>query len=103
MSPAEPKNPFYFLLLLSSMLFAITALAYAVVPMLEQRARDAGQIPPPSLWRDSLRDDGWMWLLIELAAMVVFSLASMGLDRLRSLKKQRVENTIAAADRETHR
>src|SRR5436853_631937 len=42
MPQPEPRNPFYFLLLAASLLFVVTALAYAVVPVLEEKARDAG-------------------------------------------------------------
>src|SRR5260370_6566674 len=90
----EPHNPFYLLLLLASLLFVLTALAYGVIPVLEQKALDAGQAPPPSPFRDSLRRDGGTWLLCELAAMTILGFASMGLDRLRSLKKRRAEATI---------
>ena len=100
MPPSEPKNPFYFLLLFSGVLFAVTALAYAIVPTLEQRARDAGQIPPESAFRDALRNDGWKWLLLQLTALVAFSIASMALDRLRSLKKERAQSTIAPTERD---
>ena len=93
-APREPHNPFYLLLLVASLLFVATALAYGVIPVLEQKAADAGQPPPPSPFRDALRRDGGAWLLWELAAMTAFGLASMGLDRLRSLKKQREEATI---------
>jgi hypothetical protein len=93
MSP-EPRNPFYLLLLVVSLVFVLTALAYGVVPVLEQRAADAGQPPPPSAFRDWLREDGGKWLLVELAVMMVFGIASMVLDRLRSLKKERAEATI---------
>jgi hypothetical protein len=89
MLPSEPRNPFYLLLLIASLLFVATALAYAIVPTLEERAVEAGQAPPQSAFRDSLRTDGWLWLLIELGAMVVFGALSMVLDRLRSLKKER--------------
>jgi hypothetical protein len=92
--PPEPRNPFYLLLLVASLLFVVTALAYAVVPTLEEKAKEAGQLPPPSPLRESLREDGWKWLLVEVAAMVVLGLASMGLDRLRSLKKEREEARI---------
>ena len=94
MSPPEPRNPFYFLLLLASFFFVVTALAYAVVPTIEQKAIRAGEIPPPSPWRDALRQDGWKWLLYELGAMIFFGLASMGLDRLRRLQKERASATI---------
>jgi hypothetical protein len=91
---AEPRNPFYFLLLLASLLFTVTALAYAVVPVLEEKARDAGELQQPSALRDALREHGGSWLLYEVAAVVVFGLLSMGLDRLRRLKKERAEATI---------
>jgi hypothetical protein len=65
------------------------------VPTLEEKAKEAGEFPPPSQLRDALRTDGWKWLLIEVAAMVVFGVLSMGLDRLRRLKKERAEATIS--------
>src|SRR5205807_4162952 len=95
MTSSEPRNPFYLLLLVASFLFVLTALAYAVVPTLEEKAKEAGEVPPPSEIRDALRNDGWKWLLVEVAAMLVFGLASMGLDRLRRLKKDRAETKIA--------
>ena len=85
----EPRNWFYLLLNLASLLFAVTALAYAVVPVLEQKAADAGQPPPPSALRDSLREDGWLWLLCEAVVVVVLAVTSMGLDRYRRWKKER--------------
>jgi hypothetical protein len=96
--PAEPRNPFYFLLLLASLLFVVTALAYAIIPVIEEKARDAGEPPPPSAWRDSLRNDGWLWLLYLVGAMVLFGLLSMGLDRLRRLQKERAQETIPPAN-----
>jgi hypothetical protein len=89
MSSPEPRNPFYLLLLLVSLLFVVTALAYGVVPVLEQKAASAGQPPPPSPFRDALRQDGWKWLLGEVAAMFLLGFLSMGLDRWRSLKRER--------------
>ncbi|HWG44950.1 MAG TPA: hypothetical protein VN688_19430 [Gemmataceae bacterium] len=94
MTPSEPRNPLYLLLLLASLLFVVTALAYAVVPVLEQKATDAGQPPPPSEFRAALRKDGWRWLLYEVGAVIVLSVASMAVDRLRTLQKQRAEVTI---------
>ena len=94
MSQSEPRNPFYLLLLLASFLFVVTALAYAIVPVLEEKATQAGQPPPPSPFRDALRVDGWKWLLGEVAAMIVFGTLSMVLDRLRSLQKERAPDTI---------
>lgn len=97
--PAEPRNPFYLLLLLISVTFVVTALAYAVVPVLEQKAREAGEEPPPSPFRDSLREDGWKWLLYEVGAMIVVGLLSMGLDRWR---RYRQENASAKPPSEVH-
>jgi hypothetical protein len=94
MPSSEPRNPLYLLLLLASLLFVLTALAYAVVPVLEQKAAEAGQPPPPSEFRDALRADGWRWLLAEVALMIVVGIASMVLDRLRALQKEKVERTI---------
>jgi hypothetical protein len=89
MSGAEPRNPFYLLLLVASLLFVLTCLAYGVVPMLEQKAAEAGQPALPSPFRETLDADGWKWLLYELAGMAVFAALSMGLDRWRSLQKER--------------
>ncbi len=86
---SEPRNPFYLLLLLSSLVFVLTALACAVVPVLEEKAKEAGEIPPPSSFRDALRTDGIKWLLYEVVVMMIFGLASMGLDRWRRYKKER--------------
>jgi hypothetical protein len=99
--PAEPRNPFYFLLLFASVLFVVTALAYAVVPVLEEKARDAGEEPPPSAFRDALRHDGWRWLLYQVVTMIVFGFLSMGLDRLRRLQKERSSKTIPSAKDES--
>ncbi len=96
----EPRNPLYLLLLLASLLFVVTALAYAVVPTLEQKARDAGQPPPSSEFRDALRNDGWRWLLYEVVAVVVLSIASMAVDRLRGLQKSPGDVTIPPMQKE---
>ena len=93
----EPHNPFYLLLLIASLCFVLTALAYGVIPVLEQKARDAGQAPPPSPFRETLRREGGAWLLYEVAAMAVLGIASMGLDRLRSMKKRDPEAPVAAS------
>jgi hypothetical protein len=90
-SPAEPRNPFYMVLLVIGLVFIITAFAYAVVPALEDKARAAGEEPPPSPFRDALREHGWKWLLAEVAALIVAGLASMGLDRWRRYQKERLD------------
>ena len=95
MTPAEPRNPLYLLLLLSGLFFTVTAVAYAVVPVLEDRAAAAGQPAPPSELRALLRDRGGTWLLWELGALTAFGFASMWLDHRRSLKKDRATGTIA--------
>jgi hypothetical protein len=89
MTASEPRNPFYLLLLLSSLLFTVTAVAYAVVPLVEDKAKAAGEVVPPSAWREALRSDGWKWLLYEVAGVIVFGLMSMGLDRQRRLRRER--------------
>jgi hypothetical protein len=97
MPQPEPRNPFYVLLLAASVLFVVTALAWAIIPTLEEKARADGEPLPASAARDVLRENGGTWLLALVAAMVVFGLLSMGLDRLRRLQKDRAEATIAPA------
>lgn len=92
---AEPRNPFYLLLLLASLAFSVTALAYAIIPTMEQKALARGVRPPPCAVRDALRGHGGTWLFWELAAMIAFGVASMGLDRLRSLRKEREAAKLA--------
>jgi hypothetical protein len=94
MSSSEPRNPLYLLLLLASLLFVVTALAYAIIPMVEDKAREQGVVPPPSSFRATLRRDGWKWLLGELAVMIVLGIASMALDRHRL---RRLQNAPAPA------
>jgi hypothetical protein len=98
MTAAEPRNPLYMLLLVVGLLFVITALAYALVPVLEEKAAAAGEPPPPSPWRDALRAQGGYWLLGELAVLIVVGAASMALDRLRSLKREREAATIVPTE-----
>ena len=66
----------------------------------EDKAALAGQPAPPSPMREALRQDGWIWLLYEVAAITVLALASMGLDRwrLRSLQNAAPPGTIPSAD-----
>jgi hypothetical protein len=85
-------------LLLAGLAFAVTAVAYAVVPTLEDRAAVAGLVPPYSPLRARLRHDGWKWLLVELGFVIAFSALSMVLDRLRSLKSSRLADTIPPGD-----
>lgn len=98
MDTREPRNPLYFLLLAVGMLFVFTVLAYALVPVLEQKALDAGTVPPPSPFRDALRHDGWKWVLGEVALLVVVGLASMGLDRYWRWKRENAASTDVDGD-----
>ncbi len=95
--PKEPRNLFYFLLLLASLVFTINAVALALIPIIEEKARDAGAAVPSDPFRDALRTDGWRWLLYEVGAIIVFGLLSMGLDRLRRLQKERAQATMPPA------
>ena len=73
--------------------FSDTALAYAILPVLHQKALDAGETPPPSPFLDALKAQGWIWLLIEVGVVAVLSITSMVWDRLRTLQKERAEAT----------
>lgn len=90
-----PKhNPLYLLLLVAGLAFVLTALAYAVVPVLEEKAAAAGNPPPPSAWRDALRENGWKWLLAEVAVVSVLAVASMVYDHRRTLQSEPPRSTI---------
>jgi hypothetical protein len=91
---AEPRNPFFTLLMIASVMFVITALAYAVIPTLQDRAADAGAVVPESAFRDALKRNGGRWLLYEVAAMIVLGVTSMLVDRHRL---RRLQNASAAA------
>jgi hypothetical protein len=71
--PDEPRNPFYDLLIAVSVVFVVTVLAYALVPPQHQPT-----------W---LLQNGWILLLVEVGAIVLFGLLSMGLDRWRTLRQ----------------
>ncbi|HZT82032.1 MAG TPA: hypothetical protein VFA26_17530 [Gemmataceae bacterium] len=101
MSQPEPRNPFYLLLLLVGLLFVVTALAVAVMPVLMEKAEAAGGDVPKEGFHQLVKQQGVWWLLYELAAIVVLSLLSMGLDRLRSLKKERAAATIPPTNKRT--
>ncbi len=94
---SEPRNPFHPLLLITGLFFIITALAYAVVPMLE---KESSMSTPSSGIRESLRVHGWKWLLVELALLIIFGLGLMLLDRSR-LKKEQEEGKIHATEPKT--
>ncbi len=91
----EPRNPFYFLLLIAGFTFMVNAMGLTLVHVLE-KWEEEGAILTPSPFRDALLRDGWKWLLGEVAVMIVFGLASMGLDRYRRWQKERAADTIPA-------
>ena len=86
---ATPRNWFYVRLNGASLLFVVTALAYAVLPLLEEKAAEAGQPVTSSPVRSALREHGWWWLLVEAGLVGLFALASMGLDRWRRYRDER--------------
>jgi hypothetical protein len=96
--PVEPRNPFYALLLVAGLAFTVTVLALAVIPVLEKRWLDEGELPPASPLSEALREHGLTLVLWEVGAVVVFGLASMGLDRARRLRNERIAAT-APTDR----
>ncbi len=97
----EPVNPFYWMLLLGGVAFVITVMAVTFVPILEEKARNAGREVPQSDFRNALRKDGYWWVLYEVAFIVVTGLASMGLDRLRRLQKERSSGKIPSSQQQS--
>jgi heme/copper-type cytochrome/quinol oxidase subunit 2 len=94
MSQSEPRNPLYLLLLLVGLLFVITLLAVVLVPIMMERAQQAGGDVPKEGFHQRIKRDGIWWVVYELIALVVLSILSMGLDRLRSLQKERAAKKI---------
>jgi hypothetical protein len=93
MASPEPRNPFYFLLLAVSMVFVATALAYGILPQIEDNAASAGHRPSISPFRAALRKDGAQWLLYEVAAIAVVVVLCLGLDWWRS-PRNAVQGTV---------
>ena len=98
MSHPEPRNPFYLLLLLVGLLFVVTLLAVLLLPMMMEKAELAGGDVPKEGFHQLVKRDGVWWVGYEVAALVVLSLLSMGLDRLRSLQTERAAKTIPRND-----
>jgi hypothetical protein len=94
----EPRNPFYFLLLLAGLLFVVTLLAVVLVPILMEKAQAAGAEVPKEGFHQLIKRDGIWWVLAEVLAIIILSIASMVLDRLRSLQKERAARTIPPSD-----
>lgn len=79
----EPRNLFFDLLIPASVIFVVTVLAYSLVPWHTLPA-----------W---FQEHGWKALLVEVAVIIVLGLASMVLDRMRSLRKARESSTMGPA------
>ena len=87
MSQSEPRNPFYVLLMLVSLLFVVTALAVALVPVLEDKAgKRAARRPRPPSARPCVTTAG-TGCSTRSPCMVLLGILSMDLDRLRTLQK----------------
>ena len=94
----EPRNPFYLLLLLAGLLFVLTLLAVVMVPILMDKAQSAGAEVPKEGFHQLIRRDGIWWVLAQVVVLVILAIASMVLDRLRTLQKERARKTIPPSD-----
>ena len=82
-------NPFYSLLLVAGIAFAITATAYGVMAFREARPRESAAADEPDAARTTngehplmhwMRQHGEMALLTELALLAVCTFAAIGTD-----------------------
>ena len=80
----DPRNPFYLLLLLVGLIFVITLLAAVMVPILMDKAQAAGAEVPKEGFHQLIKRDGVWWVVAEVVVLVILSIASMVLDRLRT-------------------
>lgn len=85
-----PINPFYIVLVVAGMVFAITACAYGVMTFLAMQS-SYGENKPALL--DFLEEHGAGLLSIELAVLAVATFAAMGTD---SYWDRRAERKAAA-------
>jgi hypothetical protein len=67
------------------------------------KAEEAGADVPKEGFHQLIKRYGIWWVVYEVGALVVLSLLSMGLDRLRSLKKERAAKTISSNERPSPR
>ena len=91
----EPINPFYVLLVITGIVFCITATAYGVMAVRglypeETQVSEAGQ--QMLLWLDK---NGFWMLMIELLALGIFTFGAIALDEMRSRKAAAVPATQA--------
>ena len=76
------RNPFYVLLIVVGIVFAITACAYAIMAIGEVRASARIEDPqPPHPLLQWVRENGDMALLVELGALALLTCAAIGTDR----------------------
>lgn len=85
--PAEPRNWFFTGVQIVGVVFIITALAYAVVPVLEDKLAESGVDVPPSPLPTALRKHGWIWLLVQVGLLAVLSFAAMAYDRWCQIRR----------------
>jgi hypothetical protein len=84
----KSANPFYVLLIIAGLLFAVTAMAYGVMAFRDARPRDnaiSAASAGPDVDRDHpllqwLRRHGDIALLSELGALAIFTFAAIGTD-----------------------
>ena len=74
---SAPINPFYIVLVIAGIVFAITACAYGVMTFLAMQAGYADQKPALLAF---LEEHGGMLLTIELAVLAVATFAAIGTD-----------------------
>ena len=96
----KPANPFYVLLVLTGILFFITASAYGVMtvkglyPEVVETSGEENRAPGgQSGLLDWLDENGFRLLMVELVVLAIFTFAAIGTD---SYWQQR-RGTIAAA------
>ena len=74
------RNPFYVLLLLAGVAFAITACAYGVMTVKRLDAYSIAKSAGDSSFLDFVNEYGFQALMIELAVLAVTTFAAIGTD-----------------------
>lgn len=82
----EPVNPFYILLVLTGLVFCVTASAYGVMAVRglypeENEISESGR--RMLVWLD---ENGFWLLMIEIVALGIFTFGAIALDEFRSRK-----------------
>jgi hypothetical protein len=101
MARHEEFNPFYCLVLLTGVLFVLTALAYVVSMIVSPGAISpvAPGTPAASPLAQWLNQHGGRTLLWEAGALAVAAVLAMGLDRWRSWHASRAKGPPAGRNR----